>query len=61
MTDINDQNPVFLQTDYTFRVDEGMADAYVGTVQVRSLNTVINKLKIFAPTLINVLIITKNN
>ncbi|KFM80881.1 Protocadherin-15, partial [Stegodyphus mimosarum] len=35
VTDINDQNPVFLQPAYTFRVEEGLADAYVGTVQAR--------------------------
>ncbi|XP_054716801.1 cadherin-99C-like [Uloborus diversus] len=35
VTDINDKNPVFLQPEYTFRVDEGLHDAYVGTVQAR--------------------------
>ncbi|KAF8774708.1 Cadherin-99C like protein [Argiope bruennichi] len=35
VTDINDQNPVFLQSEYIFRVDEGQADAYVGTVQAK--------------------------
>ncbi|GFS75615.1 cadherin-99C, partial [Nephila pilipes] len=35
VTDINDQNPIFQQPEYTFRVEEGQADAYVGTVQAR--------------------------
>ncbi|GIY66383.1 cadherin-99C [Caerostris darwini] len=35
VTDINDQNPIFLQPEYVFRVDEGQVDAYVGTVQAK--------------------------
>ncbi|GIY89514.1 cadherin-99C [Caerostris extrusa] len=35
VTDINDQNPIFLQSEYVFRVDEGQVDAYVGTVQAK--------------------------
>ncbi|KAG8195587.1 hypothetical protein JTE90_002207 [Oedothorax gibbosus] len=44
VTDINDQNPVFLQSEYTFRVDEGKADAYVGTVQARDEDISMNGL-----------------
>lgn len=46
VTDINDQNPAFLQTDYTFRVDEGMSDAYVGTVQVSTLLCSFKRMRI---------------
>lgn len=35
VTDINDQNPVFVQDSYNFTVEEGKAGAVVGTVQAR--------------------------
>ncbi|XP_064458342.1 cadherin-99C-like [Ornithodoros turicata] len=35
VTDINDQNPVFVQDSYNFSVEEGKKDAAVGTVQAR--------------------------
>ncbi|KAG0419301.1 hypothetical protein HPB47_004228, partial [Ixodes persulcatus] len=35
VTDINDQNPVFVQESYNFTVEEGKAGAVVGTVQAR--------------------------
>nr|XP_042896742.1 cadherin-99C [Parasteatoda tepidariorum] len=42
VTDINDQNPEFLLQEYTFRVEEGLSDAYVGTVQARDQDISIN-------------------
>ncbi|XP_023225888.1 cadherin-99C-like, partial [Centruroides sculpturatus] len=35
VTDINDQNPIFLQDNYTFVVDEGLVRAPIGVVQAR--------------------------
>ena len=33
--DVNDEAPKFIETPYTFRVNEGQPFANVGTVQVR--------------------------
>lgn len=35
VTDINDENPQFLQENYVFKVDEGMSHAFVGKVTAR--------------------------
>lgn len=35
VTDINDENPYFLRSNYTFKVDEGSVDAFVGKVTAR--------------------------
>ena len=34
VSDINDKNPEFLNTPYTFRTREGEADQFVGRVRV---------------------------
>ncbi|XP_076361953.1 cadherin 99C isoform X2 [Tachypleus tridentatus] len=35
VTDINDQNPVFLKDQYLFSIDEGLPDVLVGVVQAK--------------------------
>lgn len=37
--DINDKNPEFVGLPYSFRVDEGLTEAIVGTVTVRHFHS----------------------